>query len=202
MAAVVTGAAAVVVAIVGLFGGFGGGSDDGRATPTASPEPRISISDTTFAVGSAGVVTIRVAGSTSAFRSGDRLYAIARPPKVKRWWVSDPVAPLIGGGWVALIEASPQHGEQLTVSAVRVPAEQFRGAVPPTPTGPGATPTTPTVGATPTTPTVGATTASPTPTEDGASAVERVERELRTSGEQARFVEVFSAPVTVTAPSG
>jgi hypothetical protein len=191
MAALVTGAAAVVVAIVGLFGAFGGGSGDGRPTPTASPEPRISISETTFAVGSAGLVTIRVAGSTSAFRSGDRLYAIARPPKVKRWWVSDPVAPLIGGEWVALIEASPQQGEQLTVSAVRIPAEQFQGAVPPTPTGPAGTPTTPTVGA---------TTASPMPS--GTSGVERIEQELRTSGEQARFVEVFSPPVTVIAPSG
>jgi hypothetical protein len=193
LAAMVTGAAAVVVAIVGLLGGFGGGGDDGT-TPTVSPdpEPTISIRETTFAAGGAGTVTIRVAGITSAFRSGDRLYAIARPPAVKRWWVSDPVVPLIGGDWVALIEASPNDGEQLTVSAVRIPAEDFGGAVPTVTTAPG-TPPTPAAS--------GPTETSPTSPPGGPSRGERIEAELRASGEDADSVEASSAPVTVVAPS-
>ena len=192
LAAIVTGAAAVVVAVVGLLGGFGGGADGGDPTVSPVPEPTISIRETTFGTGGAGTVTIRVAGITSAFRSGDRLYAIARPPAVKRWWVSDPVVPLIGGEWVALIQASPNDGEQLTVSAVRVPAEELVGAVPPTPTAPGGPPTTPA----PTT-----ATNSSTLSPGGPSRGERIQRELRASGQEARSVDGFSAPVTVVAPS-
>lgn len=178
LAATVTAVAGVVVAIVGLFGGFGGGGGDDGPTQTVSPEPTISIRETTFAAGD-GTVTIRVAGSTTAFQSGDRLYAIARPQAVKRWWVSDPVVPLVGGDWVALIQASPGDGEQLTVAAVRIPAEELAGI------GPSGVPT---VG--------GPSTSSPS----GPSRGERIEQELRKSGEQARVVEVFSAPVTVLAP--
>ena len=180
LAAIVTGAAAVVVAVVGLFGGFGGGADGDRPTVSPAPEPRISISETTFTVRGAGTVTIRVAGLTSAFRSGDRLYAIARPPAVKRWWVSDPVIPLLGGDWVALIEASPRRGEQLTVSAVRIPAQEFDGE-------PGAAPTT----GTPTTPSPG----------DG-SRRKAIEEELRSRGQDASPVDAVSDPVTLLAPSG
>jgi hypothetical protein len=182
LAAIVTAVAGVVVAIVGLFGGFGGGGDDGP-TPTVSPEPTISIKETTFAAGGTGAITIRVTGSTTAFRSGDRLYAIARPQAVKRWWVSDPVVPVIGGDWVALIQASPGDGEQLTVSAVRIPAEELAGV------GPGDVPTT------------GSPTSSPTASPSGPSRGERIEAELRVGGERARPVEVFSAAVAVLAPS-
>lgn len=178
LAAMVTGAAAVVVAIVGLLGGFGGGGDDGPgATASPDPEPSISIRETTFAAG-AGTVTIRVAGIASAFRSGDRLYAIARPPAVKTWWVSDPVVPLIGGEWVAQIQASPHEGEQLTVSAVRVPAEEFAGVAP----------------------TVGTTSGSPLPSVPPVAG--RIKEELQASGQDARAVDGSSDPVTVVAPSG
>jgi hypothetical protein len=203
LAAIVTGVAAVVVAVVGLFGGFGGGAGGGDPTVSPRPEPRISISETSFTVRGVGSVVIRVAGITDAFRSGDRLYAIARPPAVKTWWVSDPVTPLIGGEWVALIEASPRNGEQLTVSAVRIPAEEGDGG------GTGAAPGT--VGGTPTRPDPSST-AAPTPTRsrthpaptrspEDTSRRAAIERELRARGQDASQVEGVSAPVTIVAPS-
>jgi hypothetical protein len=215
LAATVTAVAGVVVAIVGLFGGFGGGGGDDGPTPTVSPEPTISIKETTFAAGGAGTVTIRVTGSTTAFRSGDRLYAIARPQAVKRWWVSDPVVPLLGGDWIALIQASPGDGEQLAVSAVRIPAEELAGIGPSdvptsgngqaTPPATTATASTPAVTSRPSTPAVTSRPSTPAETSrsstpGGSSSRERIEDELRVSGEQARSVEVFSAPVAVLAP--
>jgi hypothetical protein len=183
LAAIVTGAAAVVVAVVGLLGGFGGGADGDHPTVSPRPQPRISISEATFTVRGTGTVTIRVTGITSAFRSGDRLYAIARPPAVKRWWVSDPVTPLVGGDWVALIEASPREGEELTVSAVRIPAEELDSS-------PGAAPTTGT-------PSAGTTAPSP----GGGSRGAAVERELRARGQDASSVDGVSDPITAIAPS-
>ena len=224
LAAIVTGAAAVVVAVVGLFGGFGGGADGDDPTASPRPEPRISISETSFTVRGVGSVVIRVAGITDAFRSGDRLYAIARPPAVKTWWVSDPVTPLLGGDWVALIEASPRNGEQLTVSAVRIPAEEgddggtgaAPGTVGGTPTrpdpSPTAAPTSPTGASTsstaastsPTaaaTPTRSRTQPAPTRSPDDTSRRAAIEQELRARGADASHVEGVSDPVTVVVPS-
>ena len=207
LAAIVTGAAAVVVAIVGLLGGFGGGAGGDHPTVSPGPEPRISISEATFTVRGVGSVTIRVSGLTKAFRSGDRLYAIARPPAIKTWWVSDPVTPLIGGEWVALIDASPRNGEQLIVSAVRIPAEELDSS-------PGAVPTgsrSATVGATPTRspsassgtgdpPTGSPSTAAPTRSPGDTSRGAAIEQELRARGQDASPVDVVSDPVTVVAP--
>ena len=193
LAAIVTGAAAVVVAVVGLFGGFGGGADGGEATLSPVPEPTISIRNNDVRSWRCRYRHhSRGRHSPAPSGSGDRLYAIARPPAVKRWWVSDPVAPLIGGRWVALIQASPNDGEQLTVSAVRIPAEELAGAVPPTPSAPGDRPTTPLPPR---------STNSSTLSPGGPSRGERIRQELRARGQEANAVDVFSAPVTVVAPS-
>ena len=103
----------------------------------------------------------------------DRLYAIARLAAVKVWWVSDQVAPDLGGSWRALIHASAKPGQEITVSAVRIPAQVYLA-----PTAmPGATPGPP-----------------PTPAQ--------IRTDLRANGSGSRWVEGESPPVAVRGPAG
>src|SRR5215207_2462469 len=128
VSAVVAGAAAVVVTLLAVAGGLSGGGDDGASgAPISFPEsrPQIFVNETAFTSGRTGGIVIRVAGAVLSFRPGDRLYAIAKPPARRSWWISDPIIPLLGGDWVAMIEADPRAGEQIIISAVRIPAEKY-----------------------------------------------------------------------------
>jgi hypothetical protein len=150
MVAVIGGVAAVVVAVIGLVGVLanGGGRDDSKATPTPTvpmtplktvPVPEILIRETAFASLPSGEVEIRVSGRVRNFERQDRLYAIAKPTSSVSptgWWVSQEVAPSLGGDWVAQIQAAAKPGQELAVSAVRIPAEAYAprpGAVAPGP---------------------------------------------------------------------
>jgi hypothetical protein len=181
VSAVVAGAAAVVLTLLAIAGGLSGGGDDGAPRALSSfPEsrPQIFVNETAFSSGRTGGTVIRVAGAVLSFRPGDRLYAIAKPPARRSWWISDPIIPLLGGDWVAMIEADPRAGEQIIISAVRIPAEKYEepSSTVPWPLTPGP------------------------PTGD-LSTPELIERELRARGDNAFSVDVWSNSVAVISPA-
>jgi hypothetical protein len=181
VSALLAGVVAVVVALLAVAGGLRGGGDDGASGPPISfPEsrPQIFVNETAFTSGSTGGTVIRVAGAVLSFRPGDRLYAIAKPPARRSWWISDPIIPLLGGDWVAMIEADPRAGEQIIVSAVRIPAEKYEepSSTVPWPLTPGP------------------------PTGD-LSTPELIERELRARGDNAFSVDVWSNSLAVISPA-
>ncbi len=178
--AVIGAVAVVVAATIGLIGssdgggeGAGGGGDSSKTAQPNQPDPTILIQETTFVPRPKGTIEIRVAGGVQDFEPGDRLYAIARLAAVKVWWVSDQVAPDLGGSWRALIQASAKPGQEITVSAVRIPAQVYFA---PTDT-PGATPGPP-----------------PTPAQ--------IRTDLRANGSGSRWVDGESPPVAVRGPAG
>jgi hypothetical protein len=175
LVAVVGGVALVLAAVVTgiLTRGSGSGQDHGA--------PSIIIRETTFGALPSGKVQIRVVGSVRDFLPADRLYAIAQPVAVKSWWVSDQVAPTLAGTWEASIEAAPEPGQQLRVSAVRVAGDVLT----PLPHA--------------TSPSSGSGTSAPS-TRPTAPASRDIESDLRSNGPAGRFVGGVAAPVAISAP--
>jgi len=183
LAALLIGAAAALAAVLGLTGSRGRGDDRPSATlhPYPTSVPEIYVNETAFAAGGAGGMVIRVSGAVMSFRPGDRLYATAKAPARRTWWISDPVIPLPDGTWVTLIDVDPAAGEQIIVAALRVPAASFDAAVT----------TSPQTGR--------PTDASPWPTSGPAH--ELIEVQLRAHGADALVADVWSNSFVVLAPS-
>jgi hypothetical protein len=181
VSALVAGAAAVVVTLLAVGGSLRRGGEDGASGALSSfpgSRPQIFVNETAFTSGRTGGTVTRVAGAVLSFRPGDRLYAIAKPPARRSWWISDPIIPLLGGEWVAMIEADPRAGEQIIISAVRIPAEKYEApsSTVPWPLTPG-------------------------PPTDALSTPELIERELRARGDNAFSVDVWSNSLAVISPA-
>jgi hypothetical protein len=119
-AAIIAGAATVLVALIGLVGVVV--TKDGADNSAA--EPTILIHEATFAPHGAEV-EVNVRGTVRDFPPADRLYAIAKPAltaEPARWWVSEETSPNLAGEWTARILAQSGPGDELTVLAVRIPA--------------------------------------------------------------------------------
>lgn len=122
-AAIIAGVATVLVALIGLVGVVV--TNDGA--DNEAPEPTILIHEATFAP--RGVeVEVNVRGTVRDFPPADRLYAIAKPTSTAEpamWWVSEETSPNLAGEWAARILAQSGPGDELTVLAVRVPANVY-----------------------------------------------------------------------------